>query len=61
MKVYAETSRLILREILPEDDKGMLEMDCDPEVHKFFSTGKHTKIGVLSFFAPARSLSGIEY
>jgi len=35
MKVFAETERLILRELLPQDAAGMFEMDGDPEVHLF--------------------------
>src|ERR1035437_6707591 len=35
MKIFTETERLILREILPSDDKGMFELDSDKEVHKF--------------------------
>ncbi|WP_293308745.1 GNAT family N-acetyltransferase, partial [Pedobacter sp. UBA5917] len=35
MKIFAETERLILRELLPEDAAGMFEMDGDPEVHIF--------------------------
>ncbi|GGG96313.1 MULTISPECIES: GNAT family N-acetyltransferase [Pedobacter] len=35
MKIFAETERLILRELLPEDAAGMFEMDGDPEVHLF--------------------------
>lgn len=35
MKIYAETERLILRELLPTDDKAMFEMDSNPEVHRF--------------------------
>lgn len=35
MKVYAETERLILREILDTDVTGMFEMDSDPEVHRY--------------------------
>lgn len=34
-KVFAETERLILREILPTDTTGMFELDSDPEVHKY--------------------------
>lgn len=30
-----ETDRLILREMLPEDDEALFAMDSDPEVHKF--------------------------
>lgn len=35
MKIFAETERLILRELLPEDAADMFEMDSDPEVHIF--------------------------
>ncbi len=35
MKIYIETERLILREIVPEDLDGMFELDADPEVHRY--------------------------
>ena len=35
MKIFAETPRLILRELLPEDEKGMFELDSNPAVHKY--------------------------
>lgn len=35
MKIFAETERLILREILPSDIDGMFLLDSDPEVHKY--------------------------
>jgi RimJ/RimL family protein N-acetyltransferase len=35
MNVFADTNRLILREILPEDDKGLFLLDSDPQVHTF--------------------------
>jgi len=35
MKIYAETERLILREVLPTDVNGMFELDSDPVVHKY--------------------------
>ena len=35
MKIYAETERLILREIEYSDDSDLFEMDSDPEVHLF--------------------------
>lgn len=35
MKIYYETERLILREILPSDDQGMFELDSDPRVHRY--------------------------
>jgi ribosomal-protein-alanine N-acetyltransferase len=35
MQIFAETPRLILREILPADAPGMFELDSDPEVHRY--------------------------
>ena len=35
MKIYAETDRLILREILPSDAESFYELDSDPAVHTF--------------------------
>lgn len=35
MKIFIETDRLILREILPSDIDGMFKLDSDPEVHKY--------------------------
>jgi len=35
MKIFAETDRLILREILLSDKNGMYELDTDPLVHKY--------------------------
>jgi ribosomal-protein-alanine N-acetyltransferase len=35
MKIFVETKRLILREILPTDIDGLFELDSDPEVHKY--------------------------
>lgn len=35
VKIFAETERLILREVLPEDAEGFFEMDSDPEVHRY--------------------------
>lgn len=35
MKVFAETERLILRELVPEDVNGMFELDSDPDVHRY--------------------------
>lgn len=32
-----DTPRLLIREILPSDDKGMFEMDSDPQVHRFIN------------------------
>jgi len=35
MKIFAETERLLFREILPTDIEGMYELDADPEVHRY--------------------------
>jgi len=35
MDHFIETERLYIRELLPEDEEGMFEMDSDPEVHRF--------------------------
>jgi RimJ/RimL family protein N-acetyltransferase len=35
MEIFAETERLLLREILPADLPGMYALDSDPEVHRY--------------------------
>jgi [ribosomal protein S5]-alanine N-acetyltransferase len=35
MRIFAETERFILREILPADADGLFELDSDPEVHRY--------------------------
>ncbi|WP_258319655.1 GNAT family N-acetyltransferase [Chryseobacterium chendengshani] len=35
MKIYLETERLILREIVPEDVEAFFAMDSNPEVVKY--------------------------
>jgi len=35
MKIFAETERLVLRELLPTDVEAMFALDSDPEVHKY--------------------------
>ena len=53
MKIFAETERLILREILPTDVEGMYELDADPEVHKYLGnkpvTSKEQTVDVINF------------
>jgi ribosomal-protein-alanine N-acetyltransferase len=44
MKIFAETERLILRELTPTDDKGMFELDSDPEVHRYLGNKPVTSI-----------------
>ncbi|HMG68141.1 MAG TPA: GNAT family N-acetyltransferase [Chitinophagaceae bacterium] len=38
MTIFAETPRLILREITMEDVDGFFDIDSDPEVHKYLGT-----------------------
>lgn len=38
MNIFAETERLILREILPSDKEAMFELDTDPEVHLYLGS-----------------------
>lgn len=35
MKIFAETERFILRELLPSDDEGILELDSNKDVHRY--------------------------
>jgi RimJ/RimL family protein N-acetyltransferase len=35
MTIFAETPRLILRELIPTDAEGMFALDSDPEVHRY--------------------------
>ena len=53
MKIFVETERLLLREILPTDIDGMYELDADPEVHKYLGnkpvTGKEQAIEMINF------------
>jgi [ribosomal protein S5]-alanine N-acetyltransferase len=35
LRFYLETPRLILRDLLPEDNNGMFEVDSDPEVVEY--------------------------
>jgi ribosomal-protein-alanine N-acetyltransferase len=44
MKVFAETSRLLLREIVPSDKAGLFEMDSDPEVHRYLGNQPVTSL-----------------
>lgn len=47
MKIFAETERLILREMLPTNEAGMFELDSDPEVHKYLGNKPVTDIGQI--------------
>jgi RimJ/RimL family protein N-acetyltransferase len=35
LQIFTKTERLILREILPEDDEGLFQLDSDPDVQQF--------------------------
>ena len=43
MKIFTETERLILREIVPSDIDAMFALDADPEVHKYLLDSKPVK------------------
>lgn len=44
MKIFIETERLILRELLPSDDEGMFELDSNPNVHIYLGNKPVTNI-----------------
>ncbi|PSR56466.1 GNAT family N-acetyltransferase [Adhaeribacter arboris] len=44
MKIFAETERFLLREILPEDEAGLFLLDSDPEVHTFLGNKPITRV-----------------
>ena len=44
MKIFLETERLILRELLETDDAGMFELDSDKDVHKYLGNQPFTNI-----------------
>lgn len=43
-KIFIETERLVLREIIPEDAKAFFEMDSNPEVVKYVGMKPLTEI-----------------
>ena len=55
MKIFAETERLILREMLPTDVEEMYQLDADPEVHKYLGnksvTSREQTVDVINFSA----------
>lgn len=44
MTIHIETPRLILRELRPEDDQGMFELDSNPAVLTYLGTEPQTDI-----------------
>jgi RimJ/RimL family protein N-acetyltransferase len=63
MKIFAETERLVLREMLPEDLDGMFELDSDPEVHRYLGnkpvTDKKESEEMISFVRQQYETHGI--
>jgi RimJ/RimL family protein N-acetyltransferase len=63
MKIFAETERLILREILPSDIEGLFELDSDPEVHRYLGnkpiTDKAQIVDVINFIRQQYHDNGI--
>lgn len=53
MKIFAETERLVLREITLTDIEGMFKLDSDSEVHKYLGNNhvkeKEQIIDVINF------------
>jgi [ribosomal protein S5]-alanine N-acetyltransferase len=53
MQIFAETPRLILREILPQDEEGLYALDSNPEVHRYLGnkplSSKAEVINVINF------------
>jgi len=59
MKIFVETERLILREILPTDIYGMFELHSDPAVHRFLGNKTvKSKEEVDSAFRHTKLVSG---
>ena len=63
MKIFIETERLILRELLDTDVDGMFELDADPDVHKFLGNNPITSLDqvreVISFIRKQYIANGI--
>lgn len=63
MKIFTETPRLLLREILISDLDSMFEMDSDPEVHRYLGnkpvTSKAQVESVIAFIRQQYTENGI--
>jgi [ribosomal protein S5]-alanine N-acetyltransferase len=63
MNIFAETERLILRELVPSDADGMFELDSDPEVHRYLGnkplTDKKQAAEVIEFVRQQYITNGI--
>ena len=47
MKIFIETERLILREILPTDEQGLFELDSNPNVHTYLGNNPVNNISQI--------------
>ncbi len=63
MHIFAETNRLILRELLPSDVEAMFELDSDPEVHRYLGnqplTDKAQSANIIEFVRQQYTENGI--
>lgn len=63
MKIFAETERLILREILATDVEGFFALDSDPEVHRYLGTtpiqNKEQIVDTIAFIRQQYADNGI--
>jgi len=62
-KIFLETERLILRELLPSDAEGLFVLDSDPEVHRYLGNKPVTNIqqcrDVIEFVREQYKTNGI--
>ncbi len=63
MKIFVETDRLILREILSTDVDGLFELDSNPEVHRYLGnspvTSKDETVEAIKFIRQQYINNGI--
>ena len=45
-EIFIETERLILREILSTDEKGLFELDSNPKIHTYLGNNVLEKTGL---------------
>jgi RimJ/RimL family protein N-acetyltransferase len=62
-KIFIETERLILREIVPADVDGLFELDSDPEVHRYLGNktvdSKEKTLEIIAFIIQQYADNGI--
>jgi RimJ/RimL family protein N-acetyltransferase len=63
VSIHIETERLLIREIHPEDDQGMFELDSDPEVMRYIGKRPVQSIeesrGIIDFIRNQYATDGI--